>query len=78
MKIKNREQENASATLGFVDLDAARSAVLASLRSTGSRRCYGHAIAESIDWYCSDPQPAYAVANYFSAFVGLAKRGAIS
>jgi len=50
-----REGERVSDTR-FVDLDAARSAVLASLRSTGSRHCYDHAIAEFIDWYCSEPR----------------------
>ena len=56
MKIKDREQNNPSTTLGFVDLDVAKAAVLASLRSPGSRRCYEHAIAEFIDWYCSEPR----------------------
>jgi integrase len=55
MKIKDKEQNNSSTTLGFIDLDMARAAVLASLRSPGSRRCYEHAIAEFIDWYCSEP-----------------------
>jgi hypothetical protein len=39
MKIKDREHNNPSTTLGFVDLDVAKAAVLASLRSPGSRRC---------------------------------------
>jgi len=56
MKIKEREQNRPSTTLGFVDLDVAKPAVLASLRSPGSRRCYEHAIAEFIDWYCSEPR----------------------
>lgn len=55
MKTKDREQNNPSTTFGFVDLDLAKAAVLASLRSLGSRRCYEHAIAEFIDWYCSEP-----------------------
>jgi len=38
MKIKDREQNNPSATLGLADLDVAKSAVLGSLRSPGSRR----------------------------------------
>jgi site-specific recombinase XerD len=56
MKIKGREQNNPSATFGFVDLDVAKATVLSSLRSPGSRRCYEHAIAEFIDWYCSEPR----------------------
>jgi hypothetical protein len=55
MKIKEN-RKTPSTTLGFVDLDLAKTAVLASLRSPGSRRCYEHAIAEFIDWYCSEPR----------------------
>jgi len=56
MKTKDREQNNTPTTLGFVDLDVAKAAVLASLRSPGSRRCYEHAIDEFICWYCSEPR----------------------
>lgn len=56
MKIKGKTQKNPSTTLGFVDLDIAKAAVLASLRSPGSRRCYEHAIGEFIDWYCLEPR----------------------
>ena len=56
MKTKSREQYQTPTTLGFADLDVAKAAVLASLRSDGSRRCYEHAIAEFIDWYCSEPR----------------------
>jgi hypothetical protein len=59
MKIKDREPNNPSATLGLVDLDVAKSAVLRSLRSPGSRRCYEHAISEFIGWYCSEPRLAF-------------------
>jgi hypothetical protein len=53
MKIK--EQNKRSTTFDFVDLDVAKSAVPSSLRSPGSRRCYEHAIAEFIGWYCREP-----------------------
>jgi len=53
-KTKGREQT--PITLGFVDLDLAEAAVLASLRSPGSRRCYEHAITEFIGWFCSEPR----------------------
>jgi hypothetical protein len=46
MKTKGREQ--IPITLGFVNLDLAKAAVQASLRSPGSRRCYEHAITEFI------------------------------
>jgi len=54
-KLNHREQSNPT-ILRFADLDAAKSAVTASLRSPGSRRCYEHAIAEFVDWYCSEPR----------------------
>jgi hypothetical protein len=47
MKIKDREQHNLSTRLAFVDLDLAKAAVLASLCSPGSRRCYEHAMPSS-------------------------------
>src|SRR5215469_9372820 len=56
MRIKDRAQNNPSVTLGLVDLDVAKSAVLSSLRSPGSRRCYEHAIVGFIGWYCSEPR----------------------
>lgn len=49
MKKKGSEQYNTLTMPGFADLDVAKAAVLASLRSSGSRRCYEHAIAEFID-----------------------------
>lgn len=52
MKIK--EPNKPSTTLDFLDLDVAKSVVQPSLRSPGSRRCYEHAIAEFIGWYCSE------------------------
>src|SRR5215469_2137195 len=54
-KLNHREQSNPT-ILRFADLDAAKSAVTASLRSPSSRRCYEHAIAEFVDWYCSEPR----------------------
>lgn len=56
MKIKDRGQHDTPTTLGFADLDVAKAAVLASLRSVGSRRCYERAIAEFVEWYCSEPR----------------------
>ena len=66
MKIKDREQNKQSLTLGFADLDVSKAAVLASLRSAGSRRCYEHAI-EFIRLYCSEPRLGFnkvAVTRY--------------
>lgn len=52
-KLNYREQKNPP-TLRFLELDQAKTAVTASLRSVGSRRCYEHAISQFIDWYCSE------------------------
>ena len=43
-KVNHGQQENPERTLHILDLDQAKTAVLASLRSPGSRRCYEHAI----------------------------------
>ena len=45
--------------LGLPDLDHSRSAVLDSLRSPESKRGYGHAIDEFIQWYCSEPRLSF-------------------
>src|SRR5260370_12593301 len=56
MKINQRQQIQPRTTLRLLDLDQAKAAVLASLRSPGSRRCYEHAMVEFIAWYCSQPR----------------------
>src|SRR5260370_26223745 len=56
MKINQRQQIQPRTTLRLLDLDQAKAAVLASLRSPGSRRCYEHAMVEFIAWYCSEPR----------------------
>jgi len=55
-KVNHGQRENPERTLHFLDLDQAKMAVLASLCSPGSRRCYEHAMVEFIDWYCSEPR----------------------
>src|SRR6202030_3867639 len=40
------------------DLDHAKSAVLSSLSSLGSRRAYRFAMEQFIEWYCSEPRLA--------------------
>ena len=45
--------------LGLPDLDHAKAAVLASLRSPESQRGYRHAIDEFIAWYCSEPRLSF-------------------
>src|SRR5246500_3563074 len=45
--------------LKLPDLEQSKSAVLNSLPSISSKRSYGHAIREFIDWYCSEPRLAF-------------------
>jgi len=45
--------------LGLPDLDHAKAAVLAGLRSPESQRGYRHAIDEFIAWYCSEPRLSF-------------------
>ena len=45
--------------LGLPDLDQAKAAVLASLRSPESQRGYQHSINEFINWYCSEPRLSF-------------------
>ena len=40
-------------------LDHAKTAVLYSLTCPEARRGYRHAIAEFVDWYCSEPRLAF-------------------
>jgi hypothetical protein len=56
MKNNQRQQNHPKTTLRLLDLDQAKAAVLANLRSPGSRRCYEHAIVGFIAWYCSEPR----------------------
>jgi integrase len=58
MRIKPKKAKKArpKAKLGLPDLDQAKTAVLASLRSPESQRGYQHAIDEFIAWYCSEPR----------------------
>ena len=53
-KIKSNYRKT---VLRLPDLDHAKSTVLNSLSSTGSRRAYGFAIDQFIGWYCSEPPP---------------------
>src|SRR2546425_7437114 len=58
-KPKKRRGGRPKAKLGLPDLDQSKAAVIGSLRSPESRRGYGHAIDEFIDWYCSEPRLSF-------------------
>src|SRR5205809_3654131 len=58
-KSKKRKQVRRKTKLGLPDLDHAKAAVLASLRSPESQRGYRHSIDEFIGWYCSEPRLSF-------------------
>jgi hypothetical protein len=51
-----RNRKHPKARLGLPDLEHSKTAVLNSLRSPESKRGYGHAFDEFVDWYCSEPR----------------------
>jgi hypothetical protein len=56
---KGRKTIHAERKLGLPDLEQAKSAVLASLRSPESQRSYRHSIDEFVLWYCSEPRLSF-------------------
>jgi len=58
-KTNRRKIARLKAKLGLPDLEEAKSAVLASLRSPESQRSYRHAIDEFVLWYCSEPRLSF-------------------
>jgi hypothetical protein len=58
-KAKRRKIARLKTKLGLPDLEQAKSAVLASLRSPESQRSYRHAIDEFVFWYCSEPRLSF-------------------
>ena len=58
-KIRGRKLGRPKTKLGLPDLEHAKTAVLASLRSPESQRSYRHAIDEFVFWYCSEPRLSF-------------------
>jgi site-specific recombinase XerD len=58
-KIRGRKLARPKTKLGLPDLEQAKTAVLASLRSPESQRSYRHAIDEFVLWYCSEPRLSF-------------------
>ena len=56
---KGRKTIQAKRKLVLPDLEQAKSAVLASLRSPESQRSYRHSIDEFVLWYCSEPRLSF-------------------
>src|SRR5439155_22562305 len=46
--------------LRLADLEYAKTAVLITLSSSDSRRCYRFAIDDFVTWYCSEPRLAFS------------------
>src|SRR3984885_13984592 len=55
-----RGRQTPKTVLRLPDLDQAKSAVLNSLSSRDAQRGYRHAIAEFVDWYCSEPRLSFS------------------
>jgi len=45
--------------LALPDLEQSKTAVLNSITSTSGQRSYDHAIADFVEWYCSEPRLAF-------------------
>jgi site-specific recombinase XerD len=58
-RTKRRKTTRPKTRLGLPDLDQAKTAVLASLRSPESQRSYRHSIDEFVFWYCSEPRLSF-------------------
>ena len=58
-KAKGRKSNRLKAKLGLPDLEQAKSAVLAGLRSPESQRSYRHSIDHFVGWYCSEPRLSF-------------------
>ena len=56
---KRQKTIHAKRKLGLPDLEQAKSAVLASLRSPESQRSYRHSMDEFVLWYCSEPRLSF-------------------
>src|SRR5271168_3952915 len=58
-KTRKRKLARLKTKLGLPDLEQAKAAVLASLRSRESQRSYQHSIDEFVAWYCSAPRLSF-------------------
>src|ERR1700689_5366081 len=58
-KTKRGKSNRAKTKLGIPDLEEAKAAVLASLRSPESQRSYRRSIDDFVCWYCSEPRLSF-------------------
>ena len=59
MTIAERQRKNPKLILAPPDLTQAKASVLNTLTSKSGQRTYDHAIDDFVEWYCSDPRPAF-------------------
>jgi len=59
-KSRRRRYVRLKLKFGLPDLEQAKAAVLASLRSQESQRSYQHSIDEFVAWYCSAPRLSFS------------------
>src|SRR5262252_8405448 len=59
MRRRAKRRKPRKAKLGLPDLEHAKAAVLASLRSVESQRSYRRSIDEFVSWYCSEPRLSF-------------------
>jgi hypothetical protein len=58
-KTSKRSKARTMLRLADLDLEQLKNAILRSLGAASSRESYGHAIDESIGWYCSEPRLSF-------------------
>lgn len=58
-RTKKNKRKASKKALAVPDLQQSKTAVLNTLTSASGQRTYSHAIDEFVDWYCSEPRPAF-------------------
>ncbi len=54
-----KKKRSPKKVVALPDLEQSKAAVLNSLSSESGQRTYDHAVAEFVDWYCSEPRLAF-------------------
>ena len=59
MPKSRKKRRSPKRVLALPDLEQSKTAVLNSLTSRSGQRSYDHAIADFVEWYCSEPRLAF-------------------
>jgi len=59
MSKPRKKKRSPKRVLALPDLEQSKASVLNSLTSKSGQRTYDHAIADFVDWYCSEPRLAF-------------------